>query len=235
MNVIKKIFQGVEDEEVHQNFVRFGKGEFDNRYLIYARKQKTQEKWTIKTSSEFANYLVKKCLLEGEEKIKISGIIISTYELNFDFPIKDTKKYMGIIKYVVDEEIEKEKVINLMNEHPRIFYALSFSTSKSKLKIKKKAPKSGKPSSKGPKKKNANFCTLKTKDESFVQDLVFDYHNFQEVSISHKININKIIYPENMENMKPKEIRENSKRKGIIIRSVEIDGREERKERDFLA
>jgi hypothetical protein len=235
MNVIKKIFRGVRDKEVHQDFIRFGKGEFDNRYLINARKQKTQDKYTVKTSSEFANYLVKRCLSNSEEVVKVSGIIISTYELDFDFPIKNKKKYMGIIKYIIDEEIEKEKLISLMDEHPRIFYGLSFSNNKSKLKIKKKAPKSGKPSSKGPKKRKANFCTLKTRDKSLVKDLIFDYPNFQEISISHKIIVDSIKYPDNLDDLKPNEIREKAKRKGKIIREVSINGKDEEKERDFLA
>ena len=57
MNFIKKIVDGKVDSFVHLQFQKFSKGEFINRALI--RVKKVKDKFTINTSSEFANELVK--------------------------------------------------------------------------------------------------------------------------------------------------------------------------------
>ncbi len=234
MNFIKKIFKEEIDEEVHQEFVRFSKGNFEERYLIEGKKQANQ--WKIKTSSEFANFFISECLKKVSGTVKVKGIIIATYDLseNIDFEF-ELKKYMGIQKYVVNTEVEKDKLIELMEKHPKVFYALSFKTPDCELKIKEKAPKSGKPSSKGDKKPKANFCTLKTKDKDIVRDLIFDVPDFKEVFISHEIQIEEIIYPDNMEQLKPEEVRESCKRKGKIIRRLVVDGKNLKEEKEFVA
>ena len=62
-SVLKKIFSEQSDEEVHNEFIKFGKGVFENRYLLEAKKQK--DKWAIKTSAEFSNFLVRSCFPPG--------------------------------------------------------------------------------------------------------------------------------------------------------------------------
>ena len=37
--VVKKIFEGNFDEEVHNDFLKFGRGEYNNRYLLEGKKQ----------------------------------------------------------------------------------------------------------------------------------------------------------------------------------------------------
>jgi hypothetical protein len=234
---IKKIWQGKIDEQVHNEFIKFGKGNFSYKYLIEAKKQK--DKWHIKTSNEFANYLVLKCLetLRQGERVEVKGIIVTTLDIekDIDFDIEDIKKFMGIKKIIVNTEIEKEKLMNIMEKNPRVFYALSFKTPFCELKVKEKTPKSVKPSSKGEKAPSADFCSLKTSDEDIIQDLFFDVPNFQEIKINHTLEINKIIYPENTKELKPKEIRERAKRQGKIIRETNVDGIQEFKEKEFVA
>ena len=73
-NAIAKIFSGKIDEEVHSNFVKFSCGIFQDRYLMEAKKQK--DKWSIKTSSEFANFFAKRLL----EKSKGDILCLVHYE-----------------------------------------------------------------------------------------------------------------------------------------------------------
>ena len=76
-NVIRKIFldeAGENDQEVHEAFIKFGKGEFGARYLLEGKKQK--DRWAIKTSAEFGNYFVKRCLADVEEPIDMKGVIV---------------------------------------------------------------------------------------------------------------------------------------------------------------
>ena len=57
MNFIKKVFEKRADENVHLQFQKFSRGEFQNRALIKARR--TGKKFTITTSAEFANEMVR--------------------------------------------------------------------------------------------------------------------------------------------------------------------------------
>ena len=96
-NTINKIFSGQIDEEVHLEFVKFSRGVFENRYLLEGKKQ--PEKWSLKSSAEFANYFVRLGLEKVSGKVKVTGAIISTLDLTKDiaFEIVDTKKYLGIM------------------------------------------------------------------------------------------------------------------------------------------
>ena len=42
--IIKKIFDGQPDEEVHSDFLKFGKGEYRNKFLVEAKRQKDKVK-----------------------------------------------------------------------------------------------------------------------------------------------------------------------------------------------
>lgn len=108
-----------------------------------------------------------------------------------------------------------------------------FKFDKGELKIKAKAPKSAKPSNKGEKEIKADFCSLKTNDGSIIEDLFFDFPNFTEIKIKHSLNIQEVIIPKGIDD--PVKMRETSKRKGKIIREINVDGRIEKKEIEFEA
>ncbi len=233
--IIKKVFDKNFDEEVHSGFLKFGRGEFSDRFLLEGKRQK--DKWSIKADAEFANYLVQKCLEEIDGEVEIKGVIISTLDLEdeIDFDIKKKGNFQGIRKLQIDTSVNKQKILDLMEKYPRVFFALSFKTPESQLKIKPKAPKSGKPKTKGDEKPKAGFCSIKTTNRQVVNDLFFDYPDFKEISIRHTINITDIVYPDNIDSLKPAEIREQSKRKGVIIRNVEIDGNSQLSKAEFVA
>jgi len=231
--VVKKIFEGNFDEEVHNDFLKFGRGEYNNRYLLEGKKQ--AGKWAIKTGPEFVNLLVKKCLKEISGKIPIKGIIVSTIDLKneINFDIEKYGNFQGIRKLNIDTQVSSEEILSLMEKYPRVFFALSFNGNNFSLKIKAKAPKSGKPGKESEEGPRADFCTLKTEDKELVDELFFDIQNFKEVSINHTIKITYIVYPKNMDDLKPEEIREQSKRKGVIKRIVNADGKEKISEAEF--
>jgi len=229
---IKKIFDGDFDEEVHIELLKFGKGEFNSKYLIDAKKQK--DKYIIKTGAEFANQLVKMGAEKAHGKIKVTGVIVST--LHMDIPFSNgIKQFMGIKQYKVDSEVESSQILDAMKKFPRAFFALSFVLPDYELKIKAKAPKSAKPSTKGEKEQKAEFCSLKTTDQKVVKEIFFGLPDFKEASIRHTLKIDQIVYPKDFTKMKPEEVREQSKRKGVIIRNITIDGKDETKEAPFEA
>ena len=232
MNFIKKIFDGDVDESVHLQFQKFSKGEFRNRALIEAKK--TGKGYSIKTSAEFANGLVRIVAEKlGEESVRVTGAIVSTSDLTGELEFKEKKQFQGVKRYLIDKEMSGTEIIGLLEKFPKNFFALSFEVGDNKLKIKPKAPKSGKAGKEkdgGPK---ADFCSLKTPDKNIADSFVFEKPDFKEARINHVFFIDEIIMPEGEEDFA--KIREMAKRKGKIVRTAVIDGVEMQKEFGFEA
>jgi len=241
MNFIKKIFDERADNLVHLQFQKFSKGEFKNKALIEVKK--LGKGWTIKTSAEFANELVRIVAEKlKEKKTTITGAIISTLNLkeNPEFSRflehAEIKQFQGIKRYLIKEEISGNELINLLDKSPKAFFALSFEYEGNKLKIKPKAPKSGKPSSKGGESPKADFCVLKTSDEQIIRNFIFEKEDFKEAKVNHTFLIERIEIPENLKDSKDfAKIREESKRVGKIIREAVIDGEHIKTEKEFKA
>lgn len=228
-NFIKKIFEKKDDNLVHLQFQKFSRGEFQNRALIDAKIQGTKT-LAMNTSAEFANELVR-ILSEklGDKKTDVSGMIVTTENLDFNYDEK--KQAMGIKKYILKRQMSGKEILKLLDEFPKAFFALSLKVDSSSLIIKEKAPKSGKPSSKGEAKPKADFCKLKTEDLDFVKNFMFDCPNFKKISVNHTFVIEKIIMPEGEKDFA--KIREMAKRAGKIIREIEVDGNTKKSEIEF--
>jgi len=235
MNFVKKILDNKKEESVHLQFQKFSKGEFRNRALIKAKN--SNGKYTFWTSAEFANELVRIMAEKlGGNKIKVTGAIISTSDLKDKLDFKNIKQFQGVKRYLIDKEMSGNEIIDLLNEFPKTFFALSFEVGEDKLKIKPKAPKSGKPGGKGGEGPKADFCTLKTRNKAIGDSFIFEKPDFKEAEINHTFLINEIIVPDELKGSKDfAKIREESKRKGKIIRKAKIDGQDMIKEIDFEA
>ncbi len=219
-NFIKKVFDKEIDEEVHLQFQKFSRGEFPQRALIKAKKVKNN--YTILTTAEFVNGLVK-TLAEKlrEEKVHVTGAVISTLDMDKELEYKNKKQFMGIKQYVVDSHLTGFEIANLINRLPKAFFALSFSGNGNVLKIKAKAPKSAKPKTKEEMPK-PDFCKLTTGDESIAKDFIWEKPDFKIAEISHDFIIKELVVPKEEKDFAA--AREKAKRKGIIIRRATIDG-----------
>lgn len=220
MNFIKKIFDKKSDDLVHAQFQKFSKGEFINRALI--RVKNSKGKYSIVTSAEFANGLVRLVAEKlGSGKTNVTGAIVSTSDLKEKLDFKEIKQFQGVKRYLIDKEMSGEEIIQLLEEFPKTFFALTFNADeKTKLKIKPKAPTSGKPgkAKEGPK---ADFCTLKTIDKEIAQDFIFEKSDFKLAEINHTYFVEQIIPPKGEKDYS--KIREMAKRKGKIVRKAIID------------
>lgn len=234
MNFIKKLFDGEIDEGVHLQFQKFSKGEFRNRALI--RVKKVGKKFTINTSAEFANELVRIMAEKlGEERTQITGAIVSTSDLTGEIEFKEKKQFQGVKKYILDNEMSGSKIIELLDKLPKTFFALSFEAGGDKLKIKPKAPKAPKPGKDGEGPK-ADFCKIVTTDAEVGKSFVFEDKEFKDVNINHTFIIDGVVIPEELKNEKDfAVVREKAKKKGKIIRTVNIDGNVFIEEKDFEA
>ncbi len=224
--IMQKLFAGESGDEVHNAFTKFSRGEFKDKYLVNAKKQGSG-KFAVKTSAEYVNGLVRSCLEKAPNPVAVKGIIVSTLDLRDEIPfdIVKTGNFQGIRKNQINTEINPQDVLDLMDKYPKVFFALSFKYDDLDLKVKPKAPKQSK--GKGDEDAAADFCTLKTKNPATIQDLFFGIGlDWKEISLNHTLDITGIVYPDNMDDLKPAEIREQAKRSGEITRRAVIDGDE---------
>lgn len=230
MNFIKKIRDGNFDDSVHLQFQKFSRGEFRNKAPVQIKK--TDKKYTIYTGPEFANEFVYDIAKElGDKKTPVKGAIVTT--LNIDIDFKEKKQFQGVKKYILEKEMSGNEILHFLETYPKAFFGLSFSSNMSKLKIKAKAPKSGKPSTKGESKVKPDFCKLVTENSAIGQAFVFETSEFKTANIEHTYFIDTIIKP--ISETDYEKIREMAKRKGRIKRVAEIDDKTYNSELKFEA
>jgi len=241
MNFIKKMFDENFDEAVHLQFQKFSRGEFKNRAIIKAKF--SSGKYTINTSAEFANELVRDLAKKlADKKTIVTGGIISTVNLK-EIPKyhnllahTNVKQFQGVKNYQINLELSGNEIIDIIDAFPKAFFALSFSTGENVLKIKPKAPKSGKPGTKGEGIPKPDFCKLITPDKKIAEDFIFENPNFKEARVVHDFFVENIEIPQELKNSKDFAlIREKSKRVGKILRKANIDGKEIKEEFNFKA
>lgn len=234
MNFIKTIFENKPSEEAHRQLSRFSKGTFENKALLDITNSKSIK---IKTSSEFANELVSFLSNTITNKTKVTGIIFSTKDLSKTTKIKfeEIKNAMGVKKHVINSELTKEDLLLICKECADAAIHISFKTDKGELKIKEKAPKSGKPGKKDDEEPKADFCVLTTTDKSILQDYAFDVKdNFKKAFIKHTYEISELIVPKEYQNDFAL-ARKYAKRKGNLKRIINLDGEQIIKEKEFVA
>ena len=214
MNFIKKIVDGKTDESVHLQFQKFSRGEFRNKAVIQAKF--SAGKYTINTSAEFGNELVRDVAEKlGDKKTKVTGGIITTSNLEGELKFKTKKQFQGVKNYAIEDEMTGKEIINLLDKFPKAFFGLSFSTEDTTLKIKAKAPKSGKPSTKGDAVPKADFCKLVTTDKKLGASFIFEQDPFKKAEFNHTFFIENIVIPESLKGEKDFAIvREKSLRAG---------------------
>lgn len=225
MNFLKKIKEGHFDEAVHLQFQKFSRGEFRDRAIIRAKT--SGGKYTINTSAEFANGLVEDIAKKlGKNRTLVTGAIVYTGDLG-DINYKEKKQFQGVKRYMIENEMTGDEILEMIKKFPKAFFGLSFVAGSSILKIKPKAPKSGKPGTKGEEGPKADFCKLITEDKELGKSFVFEKEDFKEAEIKHNYFIENIEIPENVKKSNDfAKIREEALKVGKIIRIAKIDGEE---------
>lgn len=236
---VTKIFENkaTNDELTHVQFQKFSRGEFKDRAIVIAKNSKGR--YSLSTSAEYGNEFVRFLAEKLEEKkTHVTGVIVSTKDLRDELDFADKKQFMGVKQYVIDKELSGKEILALCQKLPNAFFGLSFTVGATELKIKPKAPKSGKPSTKSAETPKADFCKLKTDDMELVNHLIFDSeaHHFKQIEITHTFIIQEIVVGDELKKEKDFAlIREKAQRKGKIIRKLKIDGKEIVKEKEFVA
>ncbi|MBU3940527.1 MAG: hypothetical protein KKH88_01215 [Nanoarchaeota archaeon] len=232
MNFITKIFENKIDQDVHNQFTRFSIGTFENRALCQLTK--TAKNLKIKTSFEYANEFVAYLANTIEDKTRIVGMILCTSDISPELPFEvERKNAMGLKKYLFDHDLTKEQILNLYEKFPDALILFNFSTTAGTLKIKQKAPKAGK-AGKGEEEPKADYCILTTTNFDLTKEFAFDASNFKKFFAKHTFVIESVNVPKEYEtdfNL----ARKMAKRKGKIIREINIDGKGQKSEINFEA
>jgi hypothetical protein len=213
---IKNVFNGGSGDGGHKHFVRFGKGNYLRRFLIsVVRGNKIKVRASFELANDFVNFVH-----ENLPNLKFSGKIMTKKE----YPGMKARKKGGSYVYEVND-------ISLEDYDGGFFYLLNAKSEDMILKIKKSLPKPGK----NAEKIDDKFCTLEldTKYWDKIRDLFFwDVpDNVKKAVIEHELKITDIVMPSGEDD--PAKMRELAKRKGKIIRSLDIDGNKESTEVDF--
>ena len=223
MNFIFKIFHDKIDDSVHNQFIRFGKGDYGRRALLSLWK--TGDKTKIKSSFEFANDFV--LFVAGLGEVSFQGDIWSKEPLP-GLPVGQKKA--GKWVYEV-ENIGSKKILELAGK--TYYFLLRGDGPGIKLGIKSKLPKPGKSED----KIDDKFCQLEI-DERYYHaakaDFFWDLPDCKKATVEHRFVITEIILPKTNEKDFAK-LREMAKRKGKIIRLANIDGKQVVSEKNFEA
>jgi len=211
---IKSIFESGDLENAHKYFLRFGKGTYRRRFLMSFNKSK---KVRVKASFELANDFVN--FVKENKDVGFSGKVLMKEAVAG----KTGRKKAGSFVY----EISESSINEFGNAY---FYLLDVNDEEIVLKIKKSIPKPGKNEG----KIDHNFCVLTLDNKYFdklKEEFFWDVPEGKKVSVEHEVVITDIVMPENEED--PKKIRELAKRKGKLIRKINVDGKEIVKEIDL--
>jgi len=218
---IKKIFQNRVDKEVHDKFVRFGRGRYEGRAILSLHKS---SKVKLKGSFEFANDFVNLVSELGE--FSFSGVVLSKDKLE----LENEKKKAGVYSYEVSG-LTSEKIKELRNKV--YYFLLNVDSPELKLKIKKRLPKPGKS---GAGKIDEKFCQLEADlkhYEKIRQAFFWDVPECKKCKVEHIYEITGLIIPEGEKDFE--ELRLKTKRKGKIIRKLAVDKKENIMEMKFEA
>lgn len=228
MNFLRGIFIGKTEPNYHSKFVRYGKGEYE-RLLFEITKGKNSIK--VKSSFDFANDFVGIIADNIKEAASVSGKIIVPGDFQKGIsgicePVSYSKRGK-LYTAEISAELSPEQLRRIYDTFSQNFLLLNIKSSEFSLKVGKSLPKPGgavKP----------NFCSA-TLPLNLLEEFAWDVkQEFSKLIIKHVLNITDIVVPPDLRN-DPAKARLEAKRKGKILRIIEIDGKETRKETEFIA
>lgn len=213
---MKKVLEKRTDEGSHRYFVRFGKGNYNRRFILtLSRGKKIKLKGSFEWASDFARFA-------QENGVQLfSGKVLSKAVI----PGKPGKKKAGVVVYEITNESLKD--------YPGAYsYLLDADSLGIILKSKKALPKPGKDEE----KIDDGFCSLEIEEKywpKLKEAFVWDVPDCKKAVIEHDLQITEIELPKGEKD--PVKIRENAVRKGKLVKRMNIDGVDSSKTYDLIA
>lgn len=233
MNFMYKLLNGQIDEIVHKQFRRFGKGRFEKRAMVFIRIRKNVK---IKTSFEYCNDFVELFVRRALGRISVSGFVSGGRDFSdkSGYKFKECSRRMGSYKGELEPfETDCAGLGRFYDEFKDDFMLLNIVADNCSLKCKSTLPKPGKESVKKSGEAKINFCVADFDDVSVVGEFAFDVDVKKDCEIIHIYVIDEIVAPDGISDAA--DVRLLAKRKGKIIRIVNVDGKEIVKEYELEA
>jgi hypothetical protein len=213
---LKEVLAGSYSEEGHKYFKRFGRGTFPRRFAYSFQKGTKIKMWA---SYELANEIVK--FVQEQKDLLFSGKIISKEKIAG----VNGRKKAGTFVYEV-------KDVSLKEYPGAYFYLLDAASPEISLRTKKSLPKPGKDAE----KIDDKFCALELDLKYWPvlqQTFFWDVADGKKVTVEHNVIVQQVEFPAGEKD--PVKIRDLAKKKGKIIRRLNIDGKESAKESSLIA
>jgi hypothetical protein len=222
MIFIKKIFEEKIDDVVHRKFERFSVGEFNNRALISLVKGKVLK---VKCSYDLVDDLFGLIAEKVSCDVHVKGKIIASRDFSneIDFEVRDFKKGKKCV-CDIDTDLSPSQMKSLYEKFKLNFILLNVEGEDFKLKVGKSLPKPGK-------ELKDNFCSAVFPIE-MINEFAWDVDVFRKIICKHKFVINEVVVPEGISDFS--EARKLAKRRGKLVRIVNVDGKEIVNEKEFF-
>jgi hypothetical protein len=221
--VIKEAIEGKHD--AHRFFIRFGRGKFENRFVMEISK---------KIKGSYDNVFSILLFLSSLSDLEVKGIILAKQEIDKEIEKENLKikkkSKKTLYEYEVEGRIEKEGLRRLRD---RVYYFLLDAKANGiEFKCKKKLPRPSKKNVEIVKKDFFSLSLNKDFFEKFRKEFLFDFNEeSKKIEMGHDIIVENIIFPENIQDYE--KLREIAKREGKIIRKIRFDDKEIKKEYSF--
>lgn len=217
MTFIKEIFNGDISDFSHKMFSRFGKGVFENRALVEIKRGK---KFSVKTSFEYVNDLVKLIIDNCSGDVKVTGSIVGK-DLSKELDLEaEHKKKMGICKAELKSVVlSKEKLQKLYDDYGDNYLLLNLDGGNCYLKCKQNLPKPGQ------NKLDDCFCRAGF-EKDLSSEFLWEKKDFKKGVVGHNFVIEGFVIPNEYKDDSAK-ARLFAKRKGKIIRMIDVDGKKD--------
>jgi len=223
IHFLNKLWKNSVDDSVHFQFVRFGKGIFEKRFVFKVRKGDPVK---LNSTFELATDLI---LFAASiaKSIHVEGVILSKEKLPFE-----GKKKGQLTAYNVNKEMTYSELEELSKK--AYFMLLDGQGEGVSLKVKKTLPK---PKPKGADSKvNDKFCVLEVQGSAFSrikEEFLFGLPEGKKYEVEHRVAVDSVIIPDDEKD--PEQIRLKAQKKGKITRKAIVDGKEIVVEKDFVA
>ncbi len=222
MNFIKKIFENNQDEKVHTQFVRFSVGDYYPRAVLSIKTGKTTK---FKSGFEFGNDFIEFIIQNITSDVTVKGKIFVKKDFTSEL-VEDKQKKKGFYVGTIDRKMSISDLTKLYEQFEDSYLLLNIKGEDFDLKIHQ-SPHNPRGSYK------ENFCQFSLTGElaqKAVKEFAFDIEKeFKQALVKHRFLIEDIEIPKEFENDMAM-ARLMAKRVGKIIRELNFDGEERKKE-----
>jgi hypothetical protein len=250
MHYISKLLRGESDESVHRIFLRYGRGDYEGpaAEISVSKSGNVKVRSTYQYQDLIASTFLKVVPLDS---ISISGLILGYTQLDaelaklgIEVPPFTKKRATHLFQTKISGNYPKDQLFRLydeIGETAYIFCNLN-TTIKWQHKSKTKIPSARKEAPIADQLKFSNTRVPKgtTFLTELLEEIIPDFKDdlpttFSSLQITNSYLINELQFPPKREQLSSAEIRQQTKRKGTLLRVLQIDEKEYNREYQFTA